>query len=433
MKLNIHQQLLREIKILKDRRGFLRTGFQQIGKIIITERLRHRKKFVGEVTELQDIHGYLRAGKPSFNRLFGRDSLIAAWQLLDWNPNICKATLEMLSRLQGTVVNAEHEEEPGKIIHETGLEREKGIEGHFPFPYYGSVDATPLFLIIFSFYLKKTNDKKFMQHHWENILMALHWIEEYGDQDKDLFLEYERKNPTGLFHQGWKDGFEDHLKIQPPVAIVEAQGYQYKALREIADLAEVRKDWDLAERLRARAKALKKEFNERFWMEDFQYFALGLDGAKQQRKAITSNPGHLLFCGIIDADKIELVVRRLFAEDMWTKYGIRTHSTLEPDFDAEGYHLGSIWPHDNWIIAQGLKKLGYKYEYKEIKNALFRTFYELGFLPEFYCVNPNLGSKVYCLESANYPQAWSTGALMNFLGMSVPEKILRFPGKILRI
>lgn len=424
----IQQQLLQEIKTLKDRRGFLRTGFKRIGKLVTTERLRHAKKLKGEVSQLRDIRGYLRAGKPSFDRLFGRDSLISAWQLLDWNPNICKATLEMLSRLQGDVVNQEHEEEPGKIIHETSLTGEKGIEGHFPFPYYGSVDSTPLFLIVFAFYLKKTNDKKFMQAHWENILMALNWMEEYGDKDKDFFLEYERKNPTGLFHQGWKDGWDDHLKIQPPVAIVEAQGYQYRALLEMVDLASIKKDWDLADRLKDRAIKLKQEFNQKFWMEDLHYFALSLDGLKRQRKAITSNPGHLLFCGIVDSDKIEPVIKRLFADDMWTNYGIRTHSASEPDFDPEAYHLGSVWPHDNWIIAQGLKKLGYKQEYRRIKKALLRAFHELGFLPEFYCVKDN---KVYCTESSNYPQAWSTGALMNFLGIGIPLKILRFPRKLL--
>lgn len=424
----IQQQLLQEIKTLKDRRGFLRTGFKRIGKLVTSEGLRHGQKLESEISQLRDIRGYLRAGKPSFDRLFGRDSLISAWQLLDWNPNICKATLEMLSRLQGAVVNQEHEEEPGKIIHETSLTGEKGIEGHFPFPYYGSVDSTPLFLIVFAFYLKKTNDKKFMQAHWENILMALNWMEEYGDKDKDFFLEYERKNPTGLFHQGWKDSWGDRLKIQPPVAIVEAQGYQYRALLEMADLATIKKDWDLADRLKDRARKLKHEFNQKFWMEDLHYFALALDGLKRQRKAITSNPGHLLFCGIVDSDKIESVIKRLFADDMWTNYGIRTHSASEPDFDPEGYHLGSVWPHDNWIIAQGLKKLGYQQEYRRIKKALLRAFHELGFLPEFYCVKDD---KVYCPESSNYPQAWSTGALMNFLDIGIPLKILRFPRKLL--
>lgn len=418
MKLGLRQQLLQEIKAIKDRKGFLRTGFRNIGRLLTPEQLKHGKKLKKEVLELKDIRGYLRAGKPSFNRLFGRDSLIASWQLLDWNQNICKATLEILSEFQGSVINEDKEEEPGKILHETALTGEKGLEGHFPFPYYGSVDSTPLYLIVFAFYLNKTNDKKFMLAHWDNILMALNWMEEYGDKDKDYFLEYERKNPTGLFHQGWKDSFEDHLKIEPPVAIVEVQGYQYAALREVANLADIKREWDLADSLRDRARKLKEEFNKKFWMEDKKYFALALDGSKNQRKAITSNPGHLLFTGIVDSDKIPLLVERLFAEDMWTPYGIRTHSALEPDFESCAYHLGSIWPHDNWIIAQGLKKLGYKKEYTKIKKALLRAFHALGCLPEFYCVKEG---RIICPETSNYPQAWSTGALMNFLGMKKPK------------
>lgn len=425
----MHTQLLREIKALKDRRGFLRTGFNKIGRLATTERVRHRKKLVGEISHLRDAEGYLKAGKPSFDRLFGRDSLIAAWQLLDWSQNMAKATLEILSRLQGEVVNSEREEEPGKILHETSLEGLKRLEGYFPFPYYGSVDATPLFLIIFSLYLKKSNDKKFLDNHWENIVMAVNWMEEYGDKNRDYFLEYERKNPTGLFHQGWKDSTDDHLKIEPPVAIVEAQGYQYLALRETALLAEVRRDWDFSAKLRGRAQKLKEGFNQKFWMEDEQYFALALGGKKRQRKAVTSNPGHLLFCEIIDRDKVDPVVKRLFSKDMWTDYGIRTHSSREPDFDPRSYHLGSIWPHDNWIIAQGFKKLGYRQEYQKIKNALLAAFHEIGFLPEFYSV---IGDKIERQEQANYPQAWSTGALMNFLGMSFPEKVLRLPRKIFR-
>lgn len=237
-------------------------------------------KTLSEIKQLKDKKGFLKGGLPRFNRLFGRDSLISAWQLLDFNPGICKATLEILCQWQGKVISEGREEEPGKIIHETDLGKKWHPEKYFPFPYYGSVDSTPLFLIIFSFYYKKTNDIKFLDSHWKNILMALNWLEEYGDKDKDLFLEYQKKNPKGLFHQGWKDGFEDHLKIEPPVAIVEVQGYQYLSLKETAQLAEIKKDWDLFDKLEDRAWELKKKFNQDFWMEDKKFFALGLDGKK---------------------------------------------------------------------------------------------------------------------------------------------------------
>ncbi len=374
-----------------------------------------KQKIWLEIKRLKDRRGFLIAGLPRFARLFGRDALISAWQLLEKHPGIAQATLEILSQYQGKVINKEREEEPGKILHETDLKSKLHPGGHFPFPYFGSVDSTLLFLIVFSFYYKKTQNKKFLNLHWENILKAINWIIEYGDKDKDYFIEYQRKNQKGLFHQGWKDSFEDHLKIEPPVALVEVQGYQYLALRETALLAEEKKDWDLVDQLEERAWQLKKKFNEKFWMEEKNYFALALDGKKQQKRSITSNPGHLLFTGIIrEKEKIDLVVKRLFAKDMFTPYGIRTHSELEEDFDPKSYHLGSVWPHDNWIIAQGLKKLGYIKEYKKIKNAILKAYKEIGYLPEYYGVWE--GKIILDLPKPPcYPQAWSSGALFNFL------------------
>jgi len=375
---------------------------------------RIKRKVLSEIRQLKDKRGFLRAGIPRFYRLFARDALISAWQLLDEKPGIAQATLEILSQYQGKVFNNEKEEEPGKILHETNLEKSHHPEGYFPFPYYGSVDSTPLFLVLFSFYYKKTKNIKFLNNHWENILKALNWLEECGDKDKDLFLEYQRKNEKGLFHQGWKDGFEDHLKIEPPVAMVEVQGCQYSALKESALLAEVKKDWDLADKLNEKAWQLKKKFNQDFWMEDIKYFALALNGKKEKRTAITSNPGQLLFSGILYSDKIDFVVKKLFEDDLFTPFGIRNHSTREPDFNPRSSHLGSIWPHDNWVIAQGLKKLGKKIEYQKIKNAILLAYKEIGFLPEFYGV---IDEKI-TLEMEKtpcYPQAWSSGALFNFL------------------
>ena len=368
-----------------------------------------------EIKQLKDKKGFLKAGLPRFNRLFGRDSLISAWQLLDRAPGICKATLEILSQYQGKVFNDEREEEPGKILHETDLEKSYHPEGYFPFPYYGSIDSTPLFLIVFAFYFKKTKDKKFLDYHWENILMALNWMEECGDKDKDYFLEYQRKNSKGLFHQGWKDIPKGYLKIEPPVAVVEVQGYQYLALKEIAKLAEAKKELDLAEKLEKRAECLKEEFNKKFWMKDQKYFALALDGKKNQREALTSNPGHLLFTDIVDKSKINDLVKRLFKSDLWTKYGIRTLSEREPDFDPESYQLGSVWPHDNWIIAQGLRKLGYEKEYQKIKKAILLADEKIKYLPEFYGVIDNKITPE-TEEISCHPQAWALGTLLNFLG-----------------
>ena len=372
-----------------------------------------KKELLAEIERLKDKEGRIKAGYPHYGRFFGRDSLITSWQLLDVDPNICRKTLETLSRIQGKRVKKISGEEPGKIIHETDFrwKSHPKFKSLF-FPYYGSIDSTPLYLIIFYFYFKKTRDKKFLKKYWKNILAALCWIKKYGDLDHDLFLEYQRKRFWGLFHQGWKDGFRNHLKVQPPVAIVEAQGYQYLSLKNAEKLAKTLKKNNLAQELSKRAKELKRNFNEKFWMEKEKYFALALDGKKEQKKVITSNPGHLLFTGIIEENKTSWIVKKLFGTELWTPFGIRTHSSKELDFDPLSYHKGSIWPHDNWIIAQGLKKLGYKNEYQKIKKAILKAYSELGYLPELYGVIDN---KIVKIKRACHPQAWASGALMNFL------------------
>ncbi len=374
-----------------------------------------KTQLLKELKRLKNKEGLLLAGFPRYPRVFGRDSLISSWQLLDIDSSIAEKTLIFLSHYQGKESNNDKEEEPGKILHETDLEK-KISKSNFPFPYYGSVDSTPLFLILFSFYFKKAKEKKFLKKHLKNIILAVDWMINYGDKDKDLFLEYERKNPRGLFHQGWKDSFENHLKITPPVAIVEVQGYQYLALRETAKILSLFGKEKQARSLIERARRLKREFNKRFWMEDKRYYALALDGEKKQKKAITSNPGHLLFTGICDKDKEKLVAKRLFSSELWTPYGIRTHSIKEKDFNPLSYHLGSVWPHDNWIIAQGLKKQRYKNKYLKIKKALLKTYKELGYLPEFYGVS--LKNKIIIKGLEFKPcrfQAWAIGALLNLL------------------
>lgn len=400
-----------------------------------------KEKLLEELSLLRSKEGYLYAGLPRWKEIFGRDSLISSWQLLDFEPEIAKATLKKLSEFQGKKVDIRTEEEPGKIIHtirqsliisfglNLKLKLLKIIAGRYyydfvpklPFPFYGTVDATPLFLILFSFYFKKTEDREFIKRYFENILSAINWIRNFGDIYRDGFLWYARKSIVGHYHQGWKDVdalkfIENHLKITAPVAIVEAQGYKYLAFKEIGELLKIFGEKGLADQLIKEAEELKKKFNKMFWMEDRKYFALGLDFEKKQRKAITSNPGHLLFTGIIDnKEKERLVVEKLFSKELWTPYGIRTHSILEPDFDPISYHLGSIWPHDNWIIAQGLRKLNYEKEYEMVKKAILKAFNELGYLPELYGVDKK--GKLIKIKKACYPQAWATGALINFLGV----------------
>lgn len=374
-----------------------------------------KAQLIEEINQLKTPYGFLLAGFPRFNKLFGRDSVISSWQLLDYDPQIAKNTLEILSKFQGEKINNISEEEPGKILHEHMIGFDRHPRRNWPFPYYGSIDATLLYLILFYFYFEKTGDKDFIEKFWYNIEKAIDWIFNYGDKDDDLFVEYERKNPEGLFNQGWKDS--DFIKPKPPIAIVEVQGYEYFALIKISELAEmINKNYNFINKLREKAKKLKKKFNQDFWMEDKKYFALGLDGDKKQIKYITSNTGHLLFTEIVDQDKIQFIVEKLFSKELWTDYGIRTHSIYEENFDPLSYHLGSIWPHDNWIIAQGLKKLGYLEEYKKIKLALLRAFKEIGYLPEYYGVIDNeIHLNDLKEKLPDYPQAWSSGALLNFV------------------
>jgi len=383
-----------------------------------------KKQLLKEIKQLKSKDGFLYAGLPHMKGLFGRDSLISAWQFLDYDPKIAKDTLKILAKAQGKKINLETEEEPGKILHEfyskntpdswwnkhrarfKWLKRGKAI--------FKSIDSTLLFIILAGKYFEKTKDIKFTGKIFPNIEKAIEWIFKYGDMDGDGFIEYEKKAKLGMYHMAWKDREENHLSIDAPVAIVEVQGYAYLAFLEAAKLAKAFDKSILEKKLLSKAQQLKKKFNKKFWMEREKFFCLALDKKKKQRKAITSNPGHLLFTGIVEKDKIAPTIKRLFAPDLWTSYGIRTHSDKEPDFDAMSYHLGSVWPHDNWIIAQGLKSLGYKNEYRKIKNALLLAYAKLGLIPEFYIVN---GEKITmkAKDKLAYPQAWATGALFNFL------------------
>jgi glycogen debranching enzyme len=377
-----------------------------------------KQRLLEDIEKLRSPMGYLNAGYPRYNTLFGRDSLISAWQMLKIDPTIARATLKTLARYQGKTVNPKAEEEPGKILHEFRFDPKSRAElPHWDFPYYGSVDSTPLFIIVAGEYFRKTRDKTLLLRIWDNLLAAFRWIRDYGDKDGDGYVEYQRMNPYGLFHQGWKDGVEDHLKIKPPVAIVEVQGYIYAAYQNLIFLDRELCKNIVSKEVLARSEVLKKKFNEDFWMEKENYFALALDGEKRQRGVVTSNPGHLLFTGIVAQDKIEPLVSRLFQSDLWTPYGIRNHSAKDSDFDPYSYLRGSVWPHDNWIIYKGLQNLGFNLHADQIKKALLRAFRELGKIPELYGV---VGDRIVDLSQmegvlANPLQAWSSAGLLEMI------------------
>ncbi len=387
-----------------------------------------RKALRRDLDRLRAPEGYLYAGYPRFHTLFGRDSLMAAWQTLEMDPAIARATLRILAKHQGRRVHPRSEEQPGKILHEYRFDvsSQQELPG-WEFPYFGSIDSTPLFILVAHAYARKTGDERLIDELWDNIRAAYRWMSEYGDGDRDGYLEYERMNPSGLLHQGWKDGFNDHLRVTPPVALVEVQGYAIGARRGYAEIARRRGDRDGADRAETAAIRTREALDRDFWMADLQFYALALDGSKRPRTAITSNPGHLLVTDAVAPARVGPLVKRLLQDDMLTPYGLRTHSSSEPDFDPYGYHTGSVWPHDNWVFARGLLAHGFVEEAKRIAHSLLRAYRELGRMPELYAFD---GGALVDLSAssrkewrANPLQAWATGALLSLLSDSrlVPQ------------
>ena len=408
-----------------------RTAISPIEQAMETEFLeRIKRNEQSNIQILEAPEGYLYAGLPWFKGLFGRDSLITSWQLLPIDPSIARNTLRFLARWQGEKSNRITEEEPGRILHIFDYEPNNIVISVLKLihrfaralPYYGCVDATPLFVIVAGEYLKVTRDKQLIEEIWPNIENAINWLINYGDLDGDGFIEYQRKTPFGVKNQNWKDSMP-YMKMKPPVAVVEVQGYAYDAFKRAAqmgrELGRDCSDWE------DRAARLKREFNDKFWMEDSGFFALALDGGKKQVSEIASNAGHLLFTDIVDGDREKRMVERLFEGDLFTPYGIRCHSSSSPHFDRTIPHLGLCWPHDSWIIRVGLERQGYIDEARTIDEALLRTYRELGSLPEFIDVvdSKPVIAKSYKkllrwhipLRKPCDPQAWTSGAILNII------------------
>lgn len=360
------------------------------------------------------------AGVPWFSTLFGRDSLVTAYQTLGVVPELAKGTLRTLARAQGTKVDTWRDEEPGKILHEI-RNGELAACGEIPHtPYYGSVDATPLWLVVYGYIWTWTGDREFAEEMWPAALRALEWIDRYGDADGDGYVEYRRRSARGLDNQGWKDSRDGILHAdgslpEPPIALCEVQGYVYDAKRRLARVARALGHEDLARDLEQRAEDLKRRFNEDFWMPDEGYYAVALDGAKRQVGSITSNPGHCLWSRIVDDDRAPRVARRLLSPELSSGWGIRTLSARNPAFDPIGYHTGSVWPHDNALVAHGLKLYGLDEESNRLIDQLAAagSFFRESRFPELFCgfsredVPVPVEYPVACR-----PQAWATGAAL---------------------
>jgi len=381
---------------------------------------------IGDFHALQIPEGnehIIAAGIPWFATIFGRDSIIAAYQSLMLNSRLAVDTLRVLARYQGAEYNDWRDEEPGKILHE-----QRGGEmtrhGEMPFgPYYGSVDATPLFLILLSETFNWTADEELVAELLPAAYRALEWIEKYGDLDGDGFVEYLRRSRKGLINQGWKDSWDANMHrdgsvAAPPVALVEVQGYVYDAKWRMASLLRTFGDAANADRLKREAAELAKRFEKTFWMPQRGYYAMALDNEKKQLQVISSNVGHLLFTRIVSRERARAVVNRLMAPDMFSGWGWRTLSQEEPVFNPLSYHRGSVWPHDNSLIAHGMALNEFRHPAMHALSTLFQA--ALNFrdyrLPELFC---GVQRREYD-EPVHYPvscspQAWASGAFFLIL------------------
>ncbi|XXY85643.1 glycogen debranching N-terminal domain-containing protein [Sorangium sp. So ce296] len=364
------------------------------------------------------------AGLPWFMAAFGRDSIITSLQALPFVPELSRSTLRYLARRQGSRRDDFRDEEPGKILHEVRWGELTAFEERPHSPYFGAADSTPLFLILLDEYERWTGDAELVLSMEHTARAALRWIDQWGDRDGDGYVEYDTRNPeTGLENQCWKDSwdaivFHDGSLAPRPLACCEIQGYVYDAKVRCARLArELWRDADLAARLERDAAELKRRFNQDFWLDDRGFFALALDGRKRPVDSLTSNIGHLLWSGIVETSKAERVVEHLLGPHLFSGWGVRTLADDEGGYNPIGYHVGTVWPHDNSLIALGLRRYGFSVEAGRIAtgNLAAAPFFHYR-LPEAFAGYPRELTK-FPVEypTACSPQAWAAGAPLLFL------------------
>ncbi|WP_018131199.1 amylo-alpha-1,6-glucosidase [Effusibacillus pohliae] len=392
---------------------------------------------------LTDV-GYGRfpvAGLPIFAVPFGRDSLIAALQLMAINPDVAKGTLRTMAAYQGSKLDPWRDEQPGKIMHEIRY-GELANSGIIPFtPYYGTIDATPLFLVLAAEYYDWTGDEELLRELLPNLERALEWVDTYGDRDGDGYVEYFQESSKGIANQGWKDSgdsvvHKDGSLARAPIALAEVQGYVYDAKIRLATVFDRLGQTGKAHDLRESAARLKQNFARDFWMQDEQFVAIALDHEKKQVESVTSNPGHCLWSGLLTEEQAKQVADRLLAPDMFSGWGIRTMSSRSTGYNPMSYHDGSVWPHDNSLCVMGLKRYGFEEHANRVMEGLIEAakHFEYDRLPELFCGYSKEEGYPVPYPVACSPQAWAAGTPLLFvramLGLQpdVPNGVVRlFP------